>query len=107
MAWHPLLRSPFLLMRSQGRKKLDLLEKEAMRMKKGITNDEILTRTEAAGMLKMPRRTLDYLVATGQIPFSRIGKRGVRFTRGRLLEWRQEREGIEYRLPRVTDGISG
>ncbi len=76
-------------------------------MKKGITNDEILTRTEAAGMLKMPRRTLDYLVATGQIPFSRIGKRGVRFTRGRLLEWLQEREGIEYRLSRVTDGISG
>jgi excisionase family DNA binding protein len=73
-------------------------------MKTGITDDEILTRTEAAGMLKMPRRTLDYLVSTNQVPFSRIGKRSVRFTRGRLLEWLQEREGIEYRLPRATDG---
>ena len=105
MAWRPLLRSPFLLVRSQGRNKLNLLEKEATKMKEAITNDEILTRTEAAGMLKMPRRTLDYLVATGQIPFSRIGKRSVRFTRSRLLKWLQEREGIEYRLPRAADGI--
>jgi excisionase family DNA binding protein len=71
-------------------------------MEKAISDSEVLTRTEAAGMLKMPRRTLDYLVATGQIPFSRIGKRSVRFTRARLLEWLAEREGIEYRLPRVA-----
>jgi excisionase family DNA binding protein len=71
-------------------------------MKKAITDDEILTRSEAAGMLKMPRRTLDYLVATGQIPFSRIGKRSVRFTRARLLEWLSEREGVEYRLSRAA-----
>jgi excisionase family DNA binding protein len=64
------------------------------------TNDEILTRKEAAEMLKLPKRTLDYLVATGQVPFSRIGKRGVRFTRSRLMQWLGEREGIEYRLPR-------
>jgi excisionase family DNA binding protein len=76
-------------------------------MKAEITNDEILTRKEAAGMLKMPRRSLDYLVATNQIPYSRIGKRSVRFTRSRLLEWLQEREGIEYRLPRAADGIPG
>ena len=71
-------------------------------MEKAISDSEVLTRAEAAGMLKMPRRTLDYLVATGQIPFSRIGKRSVRFTRARLLEWLQEREGVEYRLPRVA-----
>ena len=75
-------------------------------MQKGIVDSEVLTRTEAAEMLKMPQRTLDYLVATGQIPFSRIGKRSVRFTRTRLLEWLHEREGIEYRLPRVMDGVS-
>ncbi len=69
--------------------------------------DEILTRAETAELLKLPERTLDYLVSTGQIPFARIGKRSVRFTRSRLLEWLQEREGIEYRLPRVADGISG
>jgi excisionase family DNA binding protein len=69
--------------------------------------DEILTRGEAAELLKLPKRTLDYLVGTGQIPFARIGKRSVRFTRTRLLEWLAEREGIEYRLPRAADGISG
>lgn len=62
------------------------------------TNSEILTSNEAAEMLKLPRRTLDYLVCTGQIPYSRVGKRSVRFTKTRLLEWLREREGIEYRL---------
>jgi excisionase family DNA binding protein len=65
--------------------------------------DEILTRGEAADLLKLPRRTLDYLVGTGQIPYARIGKRSVRFTRSRLLEWLAEREGIEYRLSRAAD----
>ena len=65
--------------------------------------DEILTRGEAADLLKLPKRTLDYLVGTGQIPFARNGKRSVRFTRSRLLEWLAEREGIEYRLSRARD----
>jgi excisionase family DNA binding protein len=67
---------------------------------KAFANDEILTRSEAAELLKLPLRTLDYLVATGQIPFTRIGKRSVRFSRARLMEWFREREGIEYRLKR-------
>jgi len=62
--------------------------------------DEILNRKEAAEMLKVPQRTLDYLVATGQVPFSRVGRRSVRFTRSRLMDWLREREGVEYRLPR-------
>ncbi|KPK20879.1 MAG: hypothetical protein AMJ70_07700 [Dehalococcoidia bacterium SG8_51_3] len=66
-------------------------------------HDEILTRGEAADLLKLPKRTLDYLVGTGQIPFARIGKRSVRFTRKRLLEWLAEREGVEYRLSRAAD----
>jgi excisionase family DNA binding protein len=60
-------------------------------------NDEVLTGKEAAEMLKLPKRTLDYLVATNQIPYSRIGKRSVRFSRSRLLGFLREREGIEYR----------
>ena len=69
-------------------------------MAQTLVSDEILNRKEASEMLKIPQRTLDYLVATGQIPFSRVGKRSVRFTRSRLLEWLKEREGIAYRLPR-------
>jgi excisionase family DNA binding protein len=63
--------------------------------------DEILIRPEVSKMLKIPGRTLDYLVATGQIPYSRIGKRSVRFSKRRLLKWLQERENVEYRLPRA------
>lgn len=62
--------------------------------------DEILNQKEAAEMLKVPQRILDYLVATGQVPFSRVGQRSVRFTRSRLVEWLREREGVEYRLSR-------
>jgi excisionase family DNA binding protein len=62
------------------------------------TIDAILTRKEAAEMLKLPRRTLDYLVGTSQIPFSRLGKRNVRFSRSRLMEWLRERENVEFRI---------
>jgi excisionase family DNA binding protein len=58
---------------------------------------EIMTREEISIFLKLPIRTVDYLVTTGQIPFSRIGKRGVRFSKDRILEWFSEREGIEFR----------
>ncbi|MBC8466721.1 MAG: helix-turn-helix domain-containing protein [Deltaproteobacteria bacterium] len=61
---------------------------------------EILTRRETAEMLKLPIRTLDYLVGTNQIPFSRLGKRAVRFDKNRLNEWFRDREGVEYRMPR-------
>jgi excisionase family DNA binding protein len=60
------------------------------------TDSNILTRKEAAELLRLPARTLDYLVCTKQIPFSRIGKRNVRFSRKRLEEWFKERESIEY-----------
>lgn len=59
--------------------------------------DEILLREEAAKMLKLPERTVDYYVSTGQIPFSRLGPRHVRFSRSRLMEWMAEREGVTYR----------
>jgi hypothetical protein len=42
------------------------------------------------------------LVTTKQIPFSRIGKRNVRFSRKRLEEWFREREHIEYHRPGVA-----
>jgi excisionase family DNA binding protein len=58
---------------------------------------EILRRKEVAEMLKIPVRTIDYLVQTGQIPFSRLGKRSVRFDKARLQEWFAEREGVECR----------
>ncbi len=58
---------------------------------------EILIRKEAAEFLKIPMRTLDYLVQTDQIPFSRVGKRSVRFDKERLSEWFKDREGIEFR----------
>ncbi len=59
--------------------------------------EEIFKRKEAAEFLKVPVRTIDYLVRTGQIPYSRIGKRLVRFNRDRLIAWVAEREGVEYR----------
>jgi excisionase family DNA binding protein len=59
---------------------------------------EVLKRQEVADLFKLPIRTVDYLVATDQIPFSRIGKRAVRFSKQRLEEWFQEREGAPYHI---------
>ena len=67
-------------------------------MEKGSTANEIMTRSDVALEFKLPLRTVDYLVSTGQIPYARVGKRSVRFTRSRLMEWLRERENIEYRL---------
>ena len=62
------------------------------------TSREIMTRSDVAEEYQLPLRTVDYLVSTNQIPYSRIGKRGVRFSRSRLVEWLRERENVEYRL---------
>ena len=64
---------------------------------KGEKMEEHLKRKDVAEMFKMPIRTVDYLVTTGQIPFSRLGKRSVRFRKDRLKEWFAEREGVECR----------
>jgi len=68
--------------------------------------DDFLTRDEVSDLLKIPKSTLDYLVATGQIPFSRIGKRAVRFHRSTVVEWAvTERNGVEYRLSRKASTV--
>jgi excisionase family DNA binding protein len=64
---------------------------------------EILTRKEVSERLKIPVRTIDYLVSTQQIPFSRIGKRSVRFSCTRIEKWFNDREGIEFRQNRQKD----
>jgi excisionase family DNA binding protein len=57
---------------------------------------DILTRKDAAELLKMPLATINYLVVTGQIPYSRIGKRSIRFDKARIEEWFKERECVPY-----------
>jgi excisionase family DNA binding protein len=69
----------------------------------GQMND-ILTRQEVSEKFRLPISTLDYLVSTNQIPFSRIGKRGVRFSLERLNEWFKEREGVEFRHKKIKSG---
>jgi excisionase family DNA binding protein len=58
---------------------------------------EYWTKQDLSRELKIPERTVDYLVSTNQIPFSRIGKRSVRFSSERINEWFNEREGVELR----------
>lgn len=57
---------------------------------------EFLTRKEVADLFKLPLRTVDYLVSTGQLPYSRLGKRSVRFSRSRLEEHFKSREGVAF-----------
>jgi excisionase family DNA binding protein len=56
-----------------------------------------MTRQEVAEYLALPLSTLDYYVQTNQIPFSRLGKRNVRFSKDKIDAWFQSREGIEFR----------
>ena len=61
---------------------------------------ELMTRKEVSEFLKMPIRTIDYLVTTKQLPFFRIGARSVRFSKDRLMEYLKNRECAEYKLKR-------
>ena len=56
---------------------------------------EILTKAEVAEMLKMSPKTISYMVHTQQIPFLRLGKRRVRFSRVSLEQWIKDRESVE------------
>ena len=62
---------------------------------------EILTRKDVSEQFKLALGTVDYLVSTKQIPYSRLGRRGVRFDKKRLMEWFQEREGVEFRKKKL------
>ncbi len=73
------------------------------KVKEQVDEQEIMNRDETGKFLSTNRKTVDYLVSTNQIPYSRIGKRLIRFKRSRLLAWLDEREGVEYRLPRKTE----
>ena len=64
--------------------------------------EKFLRRQDVSKLLQIPLRTIDYLVGTGQIPFSRIGKRSVRFSKERIQEWFKEREGVEFRQNRKS-----
>lgn len=57
----------------------------------------LLTREMVSKDFILPMSTLDYLVATGQIPYFRITKRNIRFRRSELLEWLETRRDIPYR----------
>ena len=57
-----------------------------------------LNKKEVGERLGIPVKTIDYLVCTNQIPFSRVGKRSVRFDPERIQAWFMKREGVEYRL---------
>ena len=56
----------------------------------------VLTRQEAAELLKLSVRTLDYLTATGQIPHKRVG-RSIRFSESALQKWLEQDNGEDFR----------
>lgn len=53
---------------------------------------EMLTYEELSALLKVPKGTLYAWVSEGRIPHIRLGKRTVRFERGRVLDWLQAGE---------------
>ncbi len=58
---------------------------------------EILLKKDVSEKYHIPLKTLDYLIATKQIPYSRMYKRnGIRFSSVRLAEWFAAREMAEY-----------
>lgn len=55
-------------------------------MTEASEQDEVLTYTEAAELLKISERTLTRLVVAGKVPHNRVGVQ-VRFLRSELISW--------------------
>ena len=55
---------------------------------------KVLKREEAAALLRISIRSLDYLTKTNQIPYKRVG-RSVRFSEKALEQWIEQGEGAE------------
>jgi excisionase family DNA binding protein len=69
---------------------------------------DVLTRQEVSELFKLPLSTVDYFVGTNQIPYSRLGKRSVRFSRSELEHWfesrKYQRPNYERRSRQPRDG---
>jgi excisionase family DNA binding protein len=57
---------------------------------------EVIKRDDVAKLLQIHPRTVDHLIFTGQIPYSRIGKRNVRFDKAEVIRWFKSRSGIPF-----------
>jgi excisionase family DNA binding protein len=65
---------------------------------------QLLTRAEACELLRLSPSTLDFYVATGQIPFVRLGRRNVRFRAGELACWLDSRSNLPYHRGASEEG---
>ena len=59
---------------------------------------EVLTKKQAASFLQCSPQSLDYLILTDQIPYSRIGQRSIRFLKSSLIDYLRKRQNQNYRL---------
>ena len=59
---------------------------------------KILTKNEVAELLQVSPQTINFWIKTNQIPYSRTGKRAVRFLESRIEAWMKERENVQYRM---------
>ena len=57
---------------------------------------KVLTRKEVADLLKLSTRTIDFLVASKQIPHKRVG-RSVRFSERAIEQWMEQDNGEDFR----------
>ena len=64
---------------------------------------KIFTRKEVAAILRLSVRTVDYLVASGQIPHRRIG-RSVRFSESALQRWMDNDGGVSCGISKEQQG---
>jgi excisionase family DNA binding protein len=64
-------------------------KEETRQMQEVVRDDEVWTRRDVAEWLRLSPRTVDYLKATKQIPFRKIGG-SVRFSKRRLMQWLAE-----------------
>jgi len=61
--------------------------------------NDLLEKKDVPAFLdnKVSRNNVDYLVTTNQIPYYRVGRRKVLFSKKRLAEWIKDQENVVVR----------
>jgi len=59
-----------------------------------MVDQQLLTRSQVCKLLQIPLRTLEHWMSLNEIPYIRVGRRSVRFDKGRIEEWLRERANM-------------
>jgi len=62
-----------------------------------LNSERIMTKRDVAALLHISTRSVERLIAGGQIPYCKINKKIIRFDKGDISRWfEQKKKGLDF-----------